>query len=75
MHSMEIRFSKGDKDIYENIQVKPADYSNNIQYLSDVLSGKLNPDHDLSSLENNLIVVRILNAALESAKEGRKVKL
>lgn len=64
-----------DKDIYENIQVKPADYSNNIQYLSDVLSSKLNPDHDLSSLENNLIVVRILNAALESAKEGRKVKL
>jgi predicted dehydrogenase len=64
-----------DKDVYENIQVKQAHYTNNIQYLADVLSGKLNPDHDLSSLENNLIVVRILNAALESAKEGRKIRL
>jgi predicted dehydrogenase len=64
-----------DKDIYENVPLRPAEYTNNIQYLSDVLSGKLDPCHDLSSLENNMIVVRILNAALESAKEGRKIKL
>ncbi|MDR1501603.1 MAG: gfo/Idh/MocA family oxidoreductase, partial [Prevotella sp.] len=30
---------------------------------------------DLSSLENNLIVVEILNAAIESSKTGRSVKL
>jgi predicted dehydrogenase len=64
-----------DKDIYENVTLRTADYTNNIQYLSDVLSGKLDPGHDLSSLENNLIVVRILNAALESAKEGKRIKL
>ncbi len=61
-----------DKDVYENIQVKQADYTNNIQYLADVLSGKLNPDHDLSSLENNLIVVRILNAALRILKRRKE---
>jgi predicted dehydrogenase len=64
-----------DKDVYENIQVKPAAYSNNIQYLADVLSGKLDPGHDLSSLENNLIVVRILESASKSAREGKRIKL
>jgi predicted dehydrogenase len=64
-----------EKDVYENIPVKPAIYTNNIQYLSDVLSGKLDPGHDLSSLENNLIVVRILESASKSAREGRRVTL
>ena len=63
------------KTLYENVLVKPAVYSNNLQYLSDVLSGKLDPCHDLSSLENNLIVVRILNAALMSAHSGKRVAL
>jgi predicted dehydrogenase len=63
------------KDAYENVPLKTAVYTDNIQYLSDVLSGKLNPGNDLSSLENNIIVVRILNAALESAREGKRIKL
>jgi predicted dehydrogenase len=63
------------KDSYENIQLMPARYTNNIQYLSDVLSGKLDPGDDLSSLENNLIVVRILESALRSAREGKRVSL
>jgi predicted dehydrogenase len=62
-------------NIYENIQIKPALYTNNIQYLTDVLSGKLDPGHDLSSLENNLIVVRILESALKSAREGKRIEL
>ncbi len=63
------------KDVYENVPLKTAAYTDNIQYLSDVLSGKLNPGNDLSSLENNIIVVRILNAALESSSEGKQIKL
>jgi predicted dehydrogenase len=63
------------KDNYENVLVKPAAYTNNIQYLSDVLNGKLDPGHDLSSLENNLIVVRILESALKSAREGKRIAL
>jgi predicted dehydrogenase len=66
---------KRDKDIYENVPLKPATYTNNIQYLSDVLSGKLDPGHDLSSLENNLIVVHILESALKSAREGTRIAL
>jgi predicted dehydrogenase len=64
-----------DQALYNNIPVKPALYTNNIQYLSDVLSGKLDPGHDLSSLENNLIVVRILESSLKSAREGKRIEL
>ncbi len=63
------------KDVYENIPVKQAAYSSNILYLADVLSGKQAPGKDLSSLENNVIVVRILEAARKSAQAGKKVSL
>jgi len=63
------------KDSYETLTVNPARYTDNIQYLNDVLSGKLDPGHDLSSLENNLIVVRILESASKSAREGKRIPL
>jgi len=64
-----------EKDKYVSIPVKAARYTNNLLYLSDVLSGKIEPGNDLSSLENNVIVVRILESALRSAKEGKKINL
>ena len=63
------------KKSYDSVTVKPATYSDNILYLADVLSGKTDPAGDLSSLENNLIVVRILAAASKSALEGKKIVL
>jgi predicted dehydrogenase len=66
---------KREKDIYENVPLKTAAYTNNIEYLSDVLNGKLDPGHDLSSLENNLIVVHILESALKSSRDGKRVAL
>jgi hypothetical protein len=51
------------KQSYDSIPVHPAAYHDNISYLADVLSGKTDPAGDLSSLPNNLIVVRILEAA------------
>ena len=50
-------------------------YNNHIEYLKDYLSGKIKTKNDLSSLENNLIVVEILEAAKKSAKTGKAVKL
>jgi predicted dehydrogenase len=52
-----------------------ANLSNHLNYLSAVLSKEIEPGHDLSSLENNLIVVKILEAAKTSAKTGRKVMI
>lgn len=66
---------KRDTATYYNVPVKPAAYTSNLVYLADVLKGKINPINDLSSLENNMIVVRILEAAKQSAKEGRKIIL
>jgi predicted dehydrogenase len=43
-------------------------------YLSRLLRGETKPD-PLTSLENNLIVIQILDAARESARTGRAVKL
>jgi predicted dehydrogenase len=63
------------KKNYDSITVHPAAYRDNITYLADVLSGKTDPGNDLSSLPNNLIVVRILEAASLSAKEGRRIRL
>ena len=60
---------------YDSVSVHPAAYRDNIAYLADVLSGKTDPGNDLSSLPTNLIVVRILEAATRSAKEGRRIPL
>jgi predicted dehydrogenase len=60
---------------YDSIPVHPAIYHDNITYLADVLSGLTDPGNDLSSLPNNLIVVRILEAASRSAREGKRIML
>jgi predicted dehydrogenase len=63
------------KDSYENVQVKSPAYTSNLVYLADVLKGKIKPENDLSSLSNNLIVVKILEAARQSAKDGKRIVL
>ena len=50
-------------------------YTDPFAYLSDVIRGKIKvPINGLYSLENNMMVVRILEAAKESAKTGKTVK-
>ena len=63
------------KQSSDSIPVHPTVYRDNISYLADVLSGKIDPAADLSSLPNNLIVVRILEAASRSAREGKRITL
>ena len=48
---------------------------NSLDYLAAVLRGEIKPDGDLSSLDTNMVVVQILDAARESAKTGRTVML
>jgi len=63
------------KDTYDAVAIKRPVYTHNIKYFADVLNGKIDPVNDLSSLENNLVVVKILEAARESAKEGKRIVL
>lgn len=50
-------------------------YEDPFAYFADVIKGKIKmTSYDLYSLENNLMVVKILDAARESAKTGKVVK-
>jgi len=57
------------------IEVKPAPYKDYLSYLTSVLRGQPAPANDLSSLENNIVVVKILSAARKSASEGKRVEI
>jgi glucose-fructose oxidoreductase len=46
-----------------------------LHYLAAVLNGSLQPDGDLTSLETNVVVMQILDAARQSARQGRTIKL
>ena len=62
----------------EHIEDAPAlvaPRNNSLNYLTAVLDGTLKPQHDLTSLDTNVTVVRILDAARRSAQTGRTIYL
>jgi predicted dehydrogenase len=68
--------TKGQHD--ENESVSPALTAPNdgsLHYLVAVLNGSLKPDGDLTSLDTNVVVMQILDAARQSAREGKTIKL
>jgi predicted dehydrogenase len=64
-----------DTAVFFKIPVKPLIYKDNLAYLAAVLRGEYKSVDDLSSLDNNLVVVRILEAAKQSSKEGKRIVL
>ncbi|HEV7332792.1 MAG TPA: Gfo/Idh/MocA family oxidoreductase [Flavisolibacter sp.] len=60
----------------EKIPSRPKPYHDPFTYLAAVVRGEIKMAHtDLSSLPNNMIVMEILEAAKQSAKEGRRINL
>ncbi len=62
----------------EHIETAPAlepPQNDSLNYLAAVLRGTLKPQHDLTSLDTNVTVVRILDAARRSAQTGRTIHL
>ena len=53
----------------------PDDQQSSLDYLAAVLRGQVKAEGDLSSLDTNMIVMQILDAARESAKTGRTINL
>lgn len=72
-----MRLRENSKNNYAIYQAKPIEhnYASSLNYLKAVLNKEIKPENDLSSLANNLIVVKILEAAKISAKTGRKVMI
>jgi predicted dehydrogenase len=65
---------RGQKEAASTPEPLPADEKDELAYLEGVVRGRIKPS-GLSSLENNIIVTEILDAARESARTGKTVKL
>jgi len=63
-----------DEEARTKLADRPPDERDSISYLTAVARGKRKPS-GLSSLENNMIVTEILEAARESAKSGKTIRL
>lgn len=73
---IKLRPSERQAEVTEAVPTRPRPYNDPFSYLAAVVRGEIKMEEtDLSSLENNLIVVEILEAAKQSAKEGRRIYL
>ncbi|MCU7555101.1 Gfo/Idh/MocA family oxidoreductase [Alteromonas sp. ASW11-19] len=74
-----LRHAEGYDDFTETKQTLPerkAPYHDPFHYFKAVINGDISvAPHDLSALQNNMIVVEILDAARKSAKTGKTVQL
>jgi glucose-fructose oxidoreductase len=72
---LRVRFSGESDEQVEKAQPLQAPQDDPLHYLVAVLNGHLQPKGDLSSLDTNVTVMRILDAARESARTGRTISL
>ncbi len=63
----------GDEETIETLTSLPNPGNDPFAYLASVVNGETDPSGGLYSLENNMIVMEILSAAVESAKERKTI--
>jgi predicted dehydrogenase len=71
-NSLKVRLP-GKQEETRALEPLPADERDSISYLTAIVRGK--KPAGLSSLENNMIVTEILDAARESARTGKRIQL
>jgi predicted dehydrogenase len=75
-NDLRIRRNESGPEKKEKLADQKSPYDDAFSFLAAVVKGKITvPRYDLSSLENNLLVVEILEAAKASAKTGQKIYL
>jgi predicted dehydrogenase len=73
---LRVRLNGEEAERIETLGEREPPYDNPFALLSALVHQKITlPSFDLSSLENNLVVMEILDAALQSARTGKKVIL
>lgn len=72
---LRIRLPHETTERIENAPTLASPQDNSLNYLAAVLHGTLKPHNDLTSLDTNVTVVRILDAARRSAQTGRTISL
>jgi glucose-fructose oxidoreductase len=70
-----IRHEHDSQEHLETAAALPSREVDSLSYLAAVLRGQITPQGDLSALDTNVTVMQILDAARESARTGRSVKL
>jgi glucose-fructose oxidoreductase len=71
---LRVRRNGDDEERQQSAPALAAPYDDSITYLIAVVSGEIKPS-GLSALDTNVTVVRILDAARESAKTGKTIRL
>jgi predicted dehydrogenase len=73
---LKMRLSYDGEEVYKKAEPLPSPYHDPFTYFGAVVRNEIKVQKsDLSSLENNLLVVEILDAAKRSAKEGKVIYL
>lgn len=73
---MRFRLNENEKEEKLVLEERPAPYNDPFSFLAAVIRNKITVSpNDLSSLENNMVVMEILEAAKESVRTGRTVFL
>jgi predicted dehydrogenase len=66
----------GFKETHRTLSERSTPYNDPFSFLAAVIRKEITlAPHDLSSLENNLVVMEILEAAKQSAKKGKSIKI
>ena len=73
--SLRMRLTSEPAEHTEAAPALTAPQNDSLSYLAAVLTGRLKPQHDLTSLDTNVAVVRILDAARRSAQTGKTIYL
>ena len=78
-NDLRVRLSEGYDGFTETrlrLEERPAPYQDPFAFFAAVIRNEITvPSYDLSSLENNMMVMEILDAARLSAQSGRAVLL
>lgn len=75
-NDLRYRLSEEQREQSEKLEERTYPYNDPFALLAAVVKGEITlPPYALSSLENNMIVVEILDAARESAQTGRTIEL
>lgn len=73
---MRVRLESDTSERKDVLKERASPYDDPFAFFASVVKGEITlPAYDLSSLENNMIVMEILEAAKKSAKTGKAIKL
>jgi glucose-fructose oxidoreductase len=71
---LRVRYQHDLEEHEETAPTLPANQRDSLSYLAAVLAGRLPANGDLSALDTNVTVMRILDAARQSARTGQSVR-